>query len=241
MKRLLAVFMLLIPGPVLAAPVVSAVSLTAEPDSAHLELVLSAATPLHVFYLDNPYRIAIELQGTDWRAAPAPAAADSLVSGLRHGQQKSGAARLVVDLAAPARIATADYLASADATTTRLVIDLRQVTASSFRRAMASASRPTSWAASANAKAPTDKASPDKTAPEAAIQPAAGPATGTATAKKPLPDPLLTSAYDDLIQREQEASRDSELGITSPDGYFITYMHPPGSLLGAGVTVGTQF
>src|SRR5260221_445290 len=231
MKHLLAVLMLLIPGSVLAAPVVTSVKLTADPDRAHLELVLSAATPLHVFYLDNPYRIVIDLQGTDWRAAPAAAVTDSLVTGLRHGQQTSRAARLVVDLAAPARIAAADYLAAPDATTTLLVVDLRQVSATSFRQAMTQSSRSTIWAASAATK----------DSPEAAIQPAAGPATGTATVKKPLPDPLLTNAYDDLIQREQEASRDSELGITSPDGYFITYMHPPGSLLGAGVTVGTQF
>src|SRR5260221_6809547 len=125
MKHLLAVLMLLIPGSVLAAPVVTSVKLTADPDRAHLELVLSAATPLHVFYLDNPYRIVIDLQGTDWRGAPAAAVTDSLVTRPRHCPQTSAAAPLVVDLAAPARTSAAAYPAAPAATTTPLVVDLR--------------------------------------------------------------------------------------------------------------------
>jgi hypothetical protein len=234
MKRLLALVMLLIPGPALAAPMVSGVNLTMESDGAHLELALTAATALHVFYLDNPYRIVIDLQGTDWQATVPAIPAGAFVTGLRHGRQKSGAARLVIDLATPARIATADYLETTTVAKVALVVDLRRVSAASFRQAMTQPAKAEAWVASSNATP----------SPEAAIQTAAGATASTASAtssKKPPREPLLTSAYDELIQREQEASRDSKLGITSPDGYFITYMHPPGSLLGAGVTVGTQF
>ena len=54
--------------------------------------------------------------------------------------------------------------------------------------------------------------------------------------------PLLTSADTELVEEAQQASRDNNgLGYTSPDGVFVTYMHPPGSLIGGGVMVGTSF
>lgn len=238
MKRLLAVLLLLVPGTALARPVVSDVSLTGDATQASIDVVLSSAPQFHVFYLADPYRIVIDMPAVDWRATPLAAEQETLVTGLRHGVPKTGISRLVLDLAAPARVASADYLAGDGSTQTRLRINLEAVSATSFRQAMARPAASTSIWASAT---PANAAPQGQSSASPAAQPAASqPATATG-AKQVLRDPLLSNLDDNLLQREQQASRDSNLGFTSPDGYFVTYMHPPGSTFGAGVTVGTQF
>jgi hypothetical protein len=62
-----------------------------------------------------------------------------------------------------------------------------------------------------------------------------------AAAKQAYPEPLLTSLDSDLAHAQQASSQDAMPGFSSPEGYYVSYMHPPGSLLGAGVTVGMQF
>ena len=62
-----------------------------------------------------------------------------------------------------------------------------------------------------------------------------------ANAKQAYPEPLLTSLDSDLARAQQASAQEERPGFSSPDGYYVSYMHPPGSLLGAGVTVGMQF
>jgi N-acetylmuramoyl-L-alanine amidase len=239
MKRLLAVLLLLVPATALAKPVVSDVRMSGDVTQARIDVVLSGAPQFHVFYLADPYRIVIDMPEVDWRAAPVAREQEMLVTGLRHGMPKAGISRLVLDLAAPARIASADYLTGKGTSQTRLRINLEAVSGASFRQAMAqpSASTTTSIWQSANTKQQGQSSISASTTG----QPAASQAATATGPKQPLRDPLISSFDQDLVQREQEASRDSNLGFTTPDGYFVTYMHPPGSLFGAGVNVGTQF
>src|SRR5262245_13391007 len=103
MKRLQAVLwflcpVLLAPGIALARPVVSAAQLAGDADHPTLELTLTAAPDYQVFYLASPYRLVVDMEALDWRAAsPAKARGASLISGLRYGLQKSGTSRLVLD------------------------------------------------------------------------------------------------------------------------------------------------
>ena len=261
MKRLLAVLLLLFPSAALARPMVSQADLSGSPDQARVELVLTGAPQFHVSYFANPYRIVIDMDAVDWRAAPIGAIAKtSLVTGLRYGVQKSGSSRLVLDLAAPARMASARYR-SEKATntttgTTHLILSLQAASAANFRQAM-NRQQPSPQAIDAAIAMTTAAGKPaarsaTKTAGQATIAASSGSQGNTTlgnttvgdsatTAKEADCEPLLTNLDSATLQSEQSTSDSNGLGYASQDGYFVSYMHPPGSLLGAGVTIGTQF
>ncbi|HVJ34998.1 MAG TPA: AMIN domain-containing protein [Terriglobia bacterium] len=77
---------------------------------------------------------------------------------------------------------------------------------------------------------------------DAATQNVAAPniAQARRAARQVYREPLLTDADAALRAKGGESQRDP-LEYTSPDGYYFSYMQPPGSLFGAGVTVGMQF
>jgi len=256
MKRLLAVLLLLFPGSALAKPMVSEADLSGTIDRARVELVLTGAPQFHVLYLANPYRIVIDMDALDWRAAPISSGSkDRLVTDLRYGVQKTGSSRLVLDLAAPARIATAHYHADKASAKTHLIIDLQAASTANFQQAMAHNQPSPKMAeakdieAAANmttaAGKPSTAAQPRKMQQQQAASPQtvnqAGGDTTVATKKPAYPEPLLTSLDGELAHGQQSADQDEKPGFSSPDGYFVSYMHPPGALLGAGVTVGMQF
>lgn len=272
MKRLLAVLWLvypvllatalLPPGSALAGPAVKpildAAQLSSEGDRATLELAFTAGTPeFHIFYLANPDRAVIDLAAIDWRAAPAgPFAGGGLVTGLRHGVRKSGASRLVLDLAAPARIAGTHYRRG-KAGVLYLAFNLQQVSGAAFADAVGGGqeanSRPVAEVTdivTAAGPTPTGPALRTATTRNATAQGMPGqavtaqraiaqPAVARAAKEADLP-PLLTG--DETAQREDAEARDSRsLKYTTHDGYSLSYMRPDGDAFGAGVTLGLQF
>lgn len=273
MKRLVAVLFLLVPVAALAAPRLSDLRLTNEAGHARLELTLAGAPDFHVSYLANPYRIVIDMEAVDWQAAlPARSAADGPVGGLRHGVQKSGSARLVLDLAVPARVSSARYQAGTTGGK-RLVIDVQQVSAANFAAAMdryrlakkasdeaiemttaagggtatrsgsaAATSGHGKWLAASQAAETPDARTDQAAGGPAATQDAAAQNNTQArrVARQVYREPLLTDTDAALRAKAREGQRDP-LEYTSPDGYYFSYMQPPGSLFGAGVTVGMQF
>lgn len=254
MKRLVAVLLLLFPVTAFARPLVSAAHLVADPQKATLELALNAAPDFHVFYLANPYRVVIDMEALDWRAAtPSKSGGTALVTGLRYGVQGSGASRLVLDLASPARITGAYY--RQDRSGGRLLtINLQQVSAANFATAMQqyrtpqkSTEKTTDNIADMSTAAggqTTLKASRQTGQEQAGQQrAAAGQESGTnrvSTRKEVYVPPLLTDA-DAALRSNAAAAQSDPVFYSSPDGYSLSYMHPPGSLIGAGVTVGMQF
>jgi hypothetical protein len=250
MKRLLAVLLLLVPESALATPVVSEADLSGTADHAHVELVLTGAPQFHVLYLANPYRIAIDMDAIDWRAAPVSSSKTGLVTGLRYGVPKVGVSRLVLDLATPARIALAHYHTDQNSTKTRFTIDLQAVSAANFQQAMAR-SQPSPKIVDGEA---VEAAAAMTTAAGKPSTPAASRKTQQATTsqgggdtkvdnpdKRPYPEPLMTSLSGDPTHNQQTSESDGKSGFGATDGYAISYMHPPGSLLGAGVTLEMQF
>jgi N-acetylmuramoyl-L-alanine amidase len=75
--------------------------LNADPQSALLTLHLSAPVAQHVFRLQNPERLVIDLPGTQRRARLPQPTADGVVVSVRSGVRADRALRLVVQLRSP--------------------------------------------------------------------------------------------------------------------------------------------
>jgi N-acetylmuramoyl-L-alanine amidase len=102
---------------------VAAAAIAATESETTVSLTLDAPldAPLSPFALDDPPRLVLDLPELDWAAAPpAPA---GLVAGLRFGLAAPGRSRLVLDLAAPARVVAAAPAAGGARLTLRLAPD----------------------------------------------------------------------------------------------------------------------
>ncbi|MBM3628351.1 MAG: N-acetylmuramoyl-L-alanine amidase [Alphaproteobacteria bacterium] len=88
------------------------------------------AEPL-VFTLDEPMRLVVELDHARWALQQAPAA-QGIAAGWRFGRKDGRAARMIVDLAQPARVRRVAYEIGTGRGGARLVIDLEPVSRSTF-------------------------------------------------------------------------------------------------------------
>src|ERR1700686_465455 len=77
------------------------VALQADRQGAVLTLSLSAPVVQHVFRLQNPERLVIDLPDTRRRASLPRPPEDGVVSGLRSGVREGRSLRLVVEMRAP--------------------------------------------------------------------------------------------------------------------------------------------
>lgn len=249
---------------------VSGAEITGNGTTADISLTMTAQPRFHIFYLANPDRIVIDMEKIDWRAMAPVAQAGSLVSNLRHGMPAADQSRLVLDLASPARVTSARYAKDARSGKAQLLIAVRAVSTANFQQAagaqtpafqpspgmtpsVAEAEAAASLQTAAGVPAAAKAAKPAATAvlQQARPLPALAQASPSwaqnqrapvaAKAKQVYRQPLLTSADTAMVEEAQQSSQDTGLGYTSPDGVFVTYMHPPGSLVGGGVTIGTSF
>ena len=164
-------------------PVVSAVTIAAQPGFTRLVLELSERARYQLFLLNEPMRLVLDLPPSGWNLDAQPVSA-GVVSGYRYGQFDSETARLVVDLAAPARIRHSGYELQASRKSHRLVIELEAVSAEAF------AANVQPWVSSGAAlKTPAPPPSIIATAraapPPPPARPSAAPAPGTTSASLP--------------------------------------------------------
>lgn len=89
---------------------------------ARVALRLPAGAPFRVFALDAPPRLVVEIEAGPWRDAPPAPPPGGLIAGLRAGLSEGGKARLVLDLAGPARLAEAERTGTAAGALLRLEI-----------------------------------------------------------------------------------------------------------------------
>ena len=87
-----------------AAPEPARVSTVAlgEPSGGRVVLELNRRVDHRAFLLDEPMRLVVDLADATWSLGRAPAAG-GMVAGYRYGQGDAQHARLVIDLAQPAR------------------------------------------------------------------------------------------------------------------------------------------
>ncbi len=115
--------------------VATAVRIENGADLAKLTFDVTRPVAATSFVLSTPDRIVVDLPGTDFRidprvGAPKPGNDKALIASFRFGHFAPDKSRIVVDLAAPARIVRAQTVA--DGAQSRLVIELARTTRTAF-------------------------------------------------------------------------------------------------------------
>ena len=106
-------------------PAVTDAKLGVEPDLTRVVLNLSGKADYRVFALPDPSRIVVDLSEVSWQIpAGRKLQGRGLVAAMRYGLFKAGTSRVVLDLAAPAKVVQVKYLEAADGLPLRLLIDL---------------------------------------------------------------------------------------------------------------------
>lgn len=107
-----------------------------------LELAISQPVPWRVRLLDNPPRLVLDVREVDWSGLDRVPRASRHITGLRAGVVRAGWSRLVLDLAGPLRLTSAEMTTQGPA---RIVLRLEPTDAASFARE-AALPEPAQWA-----------------------------------------------------------------------------------------------
>ena len=166
-----------------AAPEPARVSTVAlgEPSGGRVVLELNRRVDHRAFLLDEPMRLVVDLADATWSLGRAPAAG-GMVAGYRYGQGDAQHARLVIDLAQPARVSRLGYDLASPRERPRLVLELEPVT----RVAFAAEAQP--WVPSGNLLQSVASPSP-RPAPAPAAAASAPPPSRAAPPPRPEPSP----------------------------------------------------
>ncbi len=168
-------------GARLAVPVVSAARLDGGAQRASFEADLTYAIPFNVYVLQRPYRVMIDLPDVDFRLkGHLRRRGAGLIRGVRYGRMGPGRARIVLDLAGPALIASSHVTEGDGAAPARLVVRLARTDEATFAALLASAR--------ASAPAPAADAEPLRE-----------------TDKVPEDLPAITRAYRRLVEEAAAA------------------------------------
>jgi N-acetylmuramoyl-L-alanine amidase len=111
---------------------VTAIRLGVHESSTRFVADVSAPVPYTIFTLADPYRLVIDLPAVRWTLPKPDLASRGLIRGVRYGAFRPDRGRIVLDLAAPAKVAGARLLEPRDGYGPRLVIDLAETTRSAF-------------------------------------------------------------------------------------------------------------
>ncbi len=177
-------------------PAVTDAKLGIEPDLTRVVLNLTGKADYRIFALPDPSRIVIDLSEVTWQIpAGRKLQGRGLVAAMRYGLFKAGTSRVVLDLAAPAKVVQVKYLEPSDGLPLRLLVDLKP----SDERAFQATAKTTLFAsveshvvtdpspAPVDAKSqPVDPGSKQKQAANALPQTPGGEAAAKKTKKKPL-------------------------------------------------------
>jgi N-acetylmuramoyl-L-alanine amidase len=115
-----------------AQPQVSGIELRQQGDVTRLAIDLSQRAEYRVFFLNEPMRAIIDLPPVGWALPGTMPAPRGLIAGYRYGLFDATTARLVIDLAGPARVRQVRYDLPLPNGANRLVIELEGTTQAAF-------------------------------------------------------------------------------------------------------------
>lgn len=101
-------------------------------NSTRFVLDLDGTVEYRAFTLSDPHRVVLDMSELKWGAPTGQVPGRGLVGGFRYGMFEPGTFRVVLDLAAPARIAGVRILPPENGYGHRLVLDLTPIAAEAF-------------------------------------------------------------------------------------------------------------
>lgn len=102
------------------------------PGKTRMVIELSEAVEFKTFVLQDPYRVVVDLPQFAWHVGKIEKPRGAIISDVRHGLQKPGISRLVIDTTGPVALRSAFVLPASAGKENRLVIDFEPVSAQSF-------------------------------------------------------------------------------------------------------------
>ncbi|MFT6775681.1 MAG: N-acetylmuramoyl-L-alanine amidase [Paracoccaceae bacterium] len=107
-----------------------------------LRLALSAPTPWRAFTLTDPARLVVDFGAVDWRGATSAVDPAGLVAAARFGMLRPGRARMVLDLATPARVREGEMTGGPGGGALRLLLESQDLAAFSLTAGWPEGARP---------------------------------------------------------------------------------------------------
>jgi N-acetylmuramoyl-L-alanine amidase len=126
-----------------AYPVAFDARLAGDARQTRFVLDIDKAVVFRAFALANPYRLVVDIPQVNFRLpAGTGVAGRGLVKAFRYGLVMPGGSRIVFDLTGPAKVASSTMLEAANGQPPRLVLELEETDAASFKQAIAAQSAP---------------------------------------------------------------------------------------------------
>src|SRR5690242_15572261 len=124
-------------------PIASDARLAGDARQTRFVLDLDRTVAFRAFTLADPYRLVVDIPQVSFRL-PAGTGTNGrgLVKAFRYGLVMPGGSRIVFDLTGPVKITNSTMLAAANDQPPRLVLELEETDAASFRQALAAKAAP---------------------------------------------------------------------------------------------------
>lgn len=203
-----------------AKPTVTAMRIGEYPSKTRFVIEISERVTIRPFTLAAPYRVVVDLPEVVWRLSDYTTRKGGLITDLRYGLFSNGTSRVVLDVAAPAKIAKSFRLEPRDGKGYRLVIDIVSIDAAKFR----SRERPRSVAVAAPIDVPAPLAKPTRHGGAKkliAIDPGHGGVDPGATGISGVREKTLTLAHARELKRRLEATGRFRVVLTRNRDVFI--------------------
>ena len=126
-----------------AYPVAFDARLAGDARQTRFVLDIDKAVVFRAFALADPYRLVVDIPQVNFRLpAGTGVAGRGLVKAFRYGLVMPGGSRIVFDLTGPAKVTSSTMLEAANGQPPRLVLELEETDAASFKQAIAAQSAP---------------------------------------------------------------------------------------------------
>jgi N-acetylmuramoyl-L-alanine amidase len=131
------------PASASAYPIAFDARLAGDARQTRFVLDIDKAIVFRAFTLADPYRLVVDIPQVNFRLpAGTGVAGRGLVKAFRYGLVMPGGSRIVFDLTGPAKVTNSTMLDAANGQPPRLVLDLEETDAASFKQAISAQSAP---------------------------------------------------------------------------------------------------
>ncbi len=215
------------------AAVVGAITAAEAGGTTRVSIALSHRAEYEIFLLDEPDRAVVSFAQARWGGQRPALSSTGVVSGYRSPPPDSGRARVVIDLARPAKIRQASFVAGPRGPGGALVIELEAISADAFRALVrpwaptqpsdVTSTTPASGqlAAVPRAAAPNRPASRPVVLPMILLDPGHGGSDPGAISRNGTPEKVITLAAAREIRRQLEATGRYRVAMTRDGDEFL--------------------